>query len=375
MSKDEKVLFITDKKHIKNGIPSGPKICTKNYINVLKNAKLELEKVLASPKSGIKCKLKSKVLEDPYNVYDEKVILKKSTDRLEEGNVGIVAINQVNLLGVGVALKERFGGRITVIGLSHGNQSGDAVHEIARRDMSWGTFLRDTLSLGWTLVQEAQMFTKSIDLMLCMSETEKHINRWLGAERSMVVPRTFEPKFLDWSSVHGRVGFVGSLSHLPNIEGIRRVLTALEQKDVPPSVDVRIVGRPKSVGRELETSFSSATYCGRLPQEEFKSEASTWGLFLNPIWWYARGATTKLSQAIEWGIPVLTTKPGMRGYRWSKGEVQVVDTPEAMADSIIEATKKPSLLSEWAAEVRIVAQNGPSLDELGDELSDHLRSI
>jgi hypothetical protein len=227
------------------------------------------------------------------------------------------------------------------------------------------------------IVQEARSFTDVVDLMLCMSEIEQKIDAWLGAERSMVVPRTFEPDFLDWSPVPGRCGFVGTLDHLPNEEGIRRVLRVLEQEwgSEASTVDVRVVGGPEDVGKELERTYSAATYCGRLSQQDFREEAATWGLFLNPIWWYARGATTKLAQAVNWGLPVVTTPPGRRGYSWSRGTIQVADTPEEMAALIVEVARNPERCEQLAEEVRTVSRNGPTLDDLAVSLSNRLDDL
>jgi hypothetical protein len=190
----------------------------------------------------------------------------------------------------------------------------------------------------------------------------------------MVVPRTFEPNFLERSPVPGRCGFVGTLNHTPNEEGIRRVLEVLEQKKVS-SIDLRVVGGPKDVGKELERTFSVVTYCGRLSQRGFREEAATWGLFLNPIWWYARGATTKLAQAVNWGIPVVTTPPGRRGYTWSRGTVQIVETPEEMAMFMVEVARNPERLEQLAEEVRTVSRNGPTLNSLAETLDNHLDDL
>ena len=173
-----------------------------------------------------------------------------------------------------------------------------------------------------------------------MSEIEQKINAWLGAKRSMVVHRTFNPEFLDWSPVKGRVGFVGTLDHLPNKEGIVRLLKVLEDRKIDASgLEVRIVGGPEDVGNQLERRFSAVTYCGPLPQKAFKQEASTWSIFLNPIWWYARGASTKLAQAVNWGLPVVSTSPGKRGYTWSQGSLQITDTPDEMAALLIRVAR------------------------------------
>jgi hypothetical protein len=371
-------LLVSNKSHIDGEIPSGPIVCTKNYINLLEKCKIDIEILTTSPKLSRVEKLKNKIVKRPYRKYDNENIYQKVSSKIEKDEIEILILNQVNLTKIGAEVKKRLEKNVKVIVLSHGNESGDELHEAVRRVRKKGTSIAkaaDATQLGWMLLEEAQMFTEAVDLMLCMSEIEEHINAWLGASESMVVPRIFEPSFLDRSPVQGRVGFVGSLKHLPNTEGIRRVLTALESEDIPESLDIRIVGGPPEEGSHLETSFDTVTYCGRLPQEDFKSEAATWGLFLNPIWWYARGATTKLAQAIEWGIPAVTTKPGMRGYTWSKGNIPVADTPEAMARLIIQTTEEPSILTEWAEDVRTVAKNGPSVADLATELSSHLRHI
>jgi glycosyltransferase involved in cell wall biosynthesis len=227
------------------------------------------------------------------------------------------------------------------------------------------------------MIQEARVFTSVADLVLCMSEVEQKIDAWLGAERSMVVPRTFEPDFIDWSPVPGRCGFVGTLNHLPNEEGIRRVLAVLERdwKEELSAVDLRVVGGPEEVGNELERAHPAVTYCGRLSQQDFREEAATWGLFLNPIWWYARGATTKLAQALNWGLPVVTSAPGRRGYTWSRGTIQIAETPEEMAALIVEVARNPERPRQLAEEARTVAQNGPTLGDLSVSLSKHLDEL
>lgn len=369
------IVFVGDENHLSSDIPGGVQVCTQEYLALFRECGFELDVLPVRPKRDVWTRLTRKIIADPYARYDIPAITERAAERIRDTSASIVAINQVTLLGVGEALKGRFGDALGIIALSHGNESGDALHEIVRGEETWRNRSLQALRLGWMLMHEARTFIEGVDLMLCMSEIEQHIDAWLGANRSMVVPRTFDPQFLDWSPVRGRAGFVGTLDHLPNEEGIRRVLEALEKQELPPSVDLRIVGGPEATGRELERTFSAVTYCGRLPQVEFEAEVATWGLFLNPIWWYARGATTKLAQGISWGIPVVTTTPGMRGYTWTKGEVKVTDTPEAMAQVIVDAAEEPSVLSGWAEEVRTVARNGPTIDQVASEFEDHLRSL
>lgn len=370
------LLFVSDRSHLDSEIPGGVQICTQEYMDLLKETGFELTTLPVTPRKDIQRRVLNRSFPNPYRQYDAEAIAEQARSRIADSNTTVVAINQVNLLPVGRVLKNKME-EITILSLSHGNESGDTLHEVLRKSGGWLDWWTDALQLGRMIIQEARAFTNVVDLMLCMSEMEQNINAWMGAERSMVVPRTFEPDFLNWSPVRGRFGFVGTLNHLPNEEGIRRVLEALERRHGAglPSIEVRIVGGPEDAGEELEHRFPSATYCGRLPQKDFKQEAATWGLFLNPIWWYARGASMKLAQAVNWGLPVVTTHPGKRGYTWSKGTVQVSETPDEMAGLLVKATRKPQMLQRFAEESRTVAQNGPTLDNLSTSLSRHLDEL
>ncbi len=369
------LLFISDKAHLDADIPGGVQICTQEYIDLLKETGFDLTVLPVSPRRDLQYRVLNRLFPDPYSRYDASIIADRAIAKIVDEEISVVAINQVSLLPVGRVLKNRLDTEVTLLALSHGNESGDTLHEVLRRSESWVERAAGALRLGWMMIQEARAFTGVVDLMLCMSEIEKKIDAWLGAERSMVVPRTFEPDFLDWSPVPGRCGFVGTLNHLPNEEGIRRLLRVLERKKKASGVDLRVVGGPEDVGNELEHTYSVVTYCGRLSQRDFREEAATWGLFLNPIWWYARGATTKLAQAVSWGLPVVTTPQGRRGYTWSRGTVEVAETPEEMAALLVDVTEKPERLEQLAEGARTVARNGPTLNGLSASLSDHLGDL
>jgi hypothetical protein len=371
------LLFISDEAHLDAGIPGGVQICTQEYMDLLRETGFDVTVLSVSPRRDLRHRVLNRLFPDPYSRYDASSIADRAIAKIVDDEISVVAINQVSLLPVGRVLKNRLGTEITLLGLSHGNESGDTLHEVLRRSGGWTDRMTGALRLGWMMIQEARSFTDVVDLMLCMSEIEQKINAWLGAECSMVVPRTFEPDFLDWSPVPGRCGFVGTLDHLPNEEGIRRVLGVLEQEweSKASTVDLRVVGGPEDVGKELERTYSVATYCGRMSQRGFREEAATWGLFLNPIWWYARGATTKLAQAVNWGLPIVTTPPGRRGYSWSRGTIQVAETPGEMAALIVEVARNPKRCEQLAEEVRTVSRNGPTLDDLSLSLTNRLDDL
>ena len=176
----------------------------------MKKSGFKLVYLSVKPRHDFKNRALNRVFPNPYNRYNMEAIADRAVSKIVDNNSSVVAINQVNLLPVARILKKQINEEICVISLSHGNESGDLLHEMLRESGGWLSRSAAALQIGRVMLQEAKLLTNFVDLMLCMSEIEEKINAWLGAKRSMVVHRTFKPEFLDWSPVEGRVGFVGT---------------------------------------------------------------------------------------------------------------------------------------------------------------------
>lgn len=205
------------------------------------------------------------------------------------------------------------------------------------------------------------------EAVLAISEMDRQINNWLGARRSMFVPRTFEPEDIGWEPDLTRVGFVGSLHHKPNLDGLVAVLEAVEQHDFG-ALRVRIVGGPPDAGKALQARFRSVVYVGQLEDADLKREAATWAAFLNPVFWYSRGASTKLAIGINWGLPVISTPPGNRGYQWADGDFMTVERPDEMASALLKLVGSEAEVRELAARVGHVARSGPTIRKLAETI-------
>ena len=356
-------LFVTEGAFIDPSNSGGVARCSTEYIALLEAVGLQVVPHIVTATRAVVPRVKAKVGIEAYELYGAP-LASGILDRLEETGASLVALNQVYFLPVAHELR-RLRPDIRIVVLSHGNESGDFLHEALRTERSSWQRRLDQARLGLMIHREGEGF-QNVDAVLCLSETERHINLWLGAPEVVTVPRTWSPHFLDWTPVAGRVGFVGALNHLPNTEGVGRVLDALDSMEAG-GVEVRIVGGGGG-GEKLVERFAGSTYLGRLSDAELVKEASTWSLFLNPVWWHARGASTKLAQAIEWGIPIATSPAGMRGYEWGDGELLVTETPEAMAAAVIRIASEPELASGIADSVRRVAQSAPSLEEIAERI-------
>ena len=58
--------------------------------------------------------------------------------------------------------------------------------------------------------------------------------------------------------------------------------------------------------------------------------------FLNPVFYYSKGVSTKLAKGMNWGLPVISTVAGNRGYIFKRGGVITCYNPDEMAKEITD---------------------------------------
>lgn len=362
-----KMLVVSSENHLNANIPGGVQVCTNEYIDLLKLVGYEIDLLPLKYSSNLWKRVKIRLGIEVYDRFDIEKVIGQLLKKIDETGVKYVALNQVNLMKFAPIIKKRYHDAVKVIVLSHGNFSGDFLHEITREKKGWLSKIRDIIRLGYSVYEESYHFIHYIDAILCLSETEKEINNWLGCPNNVFIPRMFNPQFLDWKPIPNHIGFVGTLNHPPNIIGLEMLLKELK-KSYTPGLKLRIVGKPQEIGKRLAHEYDFVEYVGHLSEEELKAEASTWCMFLNPLFWYSRGATTKLAQGINWGLPVVSTRPGNRGYVWQKGSLLVAENPTHMAKLINQKMDK-EILDKLSYEVKLIAQSGPTVSDLKNEIT------
>lgn len=369
------LVFVSDELHLNAHIPGGVQICTNEYIRLLEACGFGVDPFPIVHTRRLWVRLKIKLGLEVYQRYDFSAIFPALRKRIDMLDAKVVALNQVAMLGFAPLLRETYGEAITILILSHGNESGDFLHEIVRRPNCGNAIkrIRDMCRLGFVICHEAKVFAGDVDVVMAISDTDRHINNWLGARRSLFIPRTFQYEDIGWSPDLNRVGFVGSLNHKPNLDGLVAVLAELERCDYG-SLRIRVVGGPSDVGTALQARFQSVEYVGHLEDEDLRREASTWAAFLNPVFWYSRGASTKLAMGINWGLPIISTTPGNRGYCWSEGDLVTVETPAEMVRAIFDLVRTQAGVRECAEHVRQVARSGPTIGGLADAIRPALLS-
>ena len=114
---------------------------------------------------------------------------------------------------------------------------------------------------------------------------------------------------------------------------------------------------------------------GYLNQSELGAEVSTWAFFLNPVFYYSRGVSTKLAKALSWGLPVITTSIGCRGYQWEKGDPIFAEDVNDFAYKIMELSSNYETLDKAKLQIMEMVKSMSDLNKISKKLEFFLKSI
>ncbi|WP_207422785.1 glycosyltransferase [Desertivirga brevis] len=377
MNNNPKALFITNPHDLNSQISGGVQICSQYFLNILK-IKFEIQVFEVQISTNPLHRLYRKLRIDGYKLYNPTQYLATLEHLVENEGIKTIFFNKSELIRFCEPLKKRFGERIKLVILSHGNETGDFLHDIVLGKLGRGgpSKVVELYRLGLNLYTESLYRRYYVDLVCSMSETEAHIERWLSAKKTFIIPQIIsneEP--VQWQKKLGIVGFVGTLNHTPNYEALKEILQTLKNLNVS-NVTLEIVGGPENIGQDLAKEFSQARYLGRLNDEELKNRISGWSLFLNPIFWYSRGASMKLSKAIAYEIPLVTTEAGRRGYFWNEGKViETANNPYDFVQQILKYCNNEFELSLIQQEVRKAKNSSPTASEIANSLANTIKLL
>ena len=275
-------------------------------------------------------------------------------------NAGWVLLNQSEAAPLAVELADLRARGVRIGLLSHGTDSADYLHVARiRAEFHAGPAIsaHDHRWLGDALFEE-QVQHRNVDAVLCLSETDRLQAEWLGARNVAVLPRVITDRSLDRQPVAGRIGTIATLTHEPNYEGIVLLCRALARLPGHSDVRLRLVGNPAALGERLAREFTFIDYLGGLTDAQLTEEARTWSVFVNPMFCYPRGCSTKLAVPLEWRMPVATTRAGARGYVWDETLVPLVETPDELA-ALARRLSDPVKGAQQLPAVRALAERSP----------------
>ncbi|WP_017654676.1 glycosyltransferase [Fortiea contorta] len=360
-------LFVSDAAYLKDS-PGGVQICTQEYLRTLEAAGFDISLFKYTPETRILTRLRRKLKPKPYTYRLPTELAKNVVSLVKEKDIKWIFLNQVDTAPIAKYLRENLGEKCKIILLSHGLESTDIFHAMRTKngESAFGKVTSSDLEfLAQSLVSEC-IHRQYIDYVFCLSAFETEIEHWLGAKNVTWLPRTIPANPLPWNPDSSRLGFVGTIDHTPNREGLILFLEALE-KIASGNVCLRLVGGPESVAKTIIQRFPFVEYLGRLSNEELEKEASTWSCFVHPLFCYSRGCSTKLAISLGWEIPVITTPAGCRGYSWNQGNLPLAETPDSLAElalKMLNTEVAVNIQKEMAA----IVNSAPTLSNVAEKV-------
>lgn len=318
-------LFVTLRGHLQAG-GGGVQWCSREYHDTLDAAGLAPQVLPFDIDRGLRARLLRRLRPRPYAHRLPAGLAAEIAAQARRLDSRWCFLNNTDALALAPALRAA-APDLRLVFLSHGAELTDVINNLR---LAPETAPREQHAAPWLgrLLQEELRLRASLHGAVVISEPDLLVEEWLGSPRVAYLPRSVPSTPLPLAPVVGRVGCVATLDHGPNLHGLRLLADALAPH---PEVRLRLVGGPAPVGRELASRHPAIDYLGRLDEDALRAEAATWRAFVNPIFCPARGASTKVATALGWGLPVLTTPHGARGYRWPAGTLPLADGPAALA--------------------------------------------
>lgn len=367
----EEVVFITNKIFIDLTLPEGGvRVCTLEFIDLLK-AGYQVIFLPVSVNRSLVFRLKFKLGIDVYEDYNPSDYFQQLSELVIKKGIKKFFINLSNATDFAGYLKKTFPEHnLKTILCSHGNESGDFLHQSARfsNDLPTVKRLFSAWRLGKILQKEALYRLQYIDCVLTVSQVEERLEQWIGAKKTYLVPRVFKGNFLEWKPIAGRIGFVGDIRHEPNFYGLLQLCEAIEREDKDKKIELRLIGKEDENSSILKKKFSFVTALGYMDDCALQNEAATWSYYLNLVFYYSKGVSTKLSKGINWGLPVISTTAGNRGYFFRGGDIVTIDDPRKIVEYLLQTINKEQMVYHDREGVMKVVKNTITFEEIMKDL-------
>ncbi len=345
-------------------VAGGIQIFTREHLAVMAAAGFDLTVLSYNTDRRWQTRLRRLLRRRPYANLLPPTLADEIVAACRRADCRHVFLNLEETAEVAVELKQRLGDDVLVVLLSAGLNSVDELHSLRGK----GT---EAVTAGEFAFLGQQFLTEmrhrcSLDLVLCLAPFEVEIERWLGARKVDWLPRTIPVNPLPWHPAGQRLGCVSTLHHYPNMEGLILFLDAFS-RIAPPPARFRLVGGPRAKGEALARSYPCMDYVGPLDDAALAVEAATWNCFVHPLFYYARGCSTKLAVALGWHLPVATTHAGARGYAWREGDLLLTNNPDGLA--ALACRYFDLKVADAAREqVKMAVRSSPTLRDVAEKL-------
>jgi hypothetical protein len=363
----ERLLFITNRRYL-DRTGGGVQWCTREYLETLQEAGFDVLIHDYLPDRSLPSRLIRKLRPRPFHSIVPSSLVNEVAGKVLEQKIGWIAYNNTEVCTIAGRLRKLLPESKHLF-LSHGAEITDELNAIILSPKSIPSYRHSPLWLGQSLLAQVA-HRQAIDASICISAEDIQFERWFGARNMLFLPRQVPMHRLNWNPQIGVIGTVATLDHAPNRHGLEAIASCISSRDL----QLRVVGGPERIGRFLESTYPCIHYCGRLSDHDLEIEAASWMGFINPIFCQARGASTKVATALGWGLPILSTPQGVRGYIWDESALPLSTTPSGLSDlaQTYAFADDPEQLRVRALSV---AQRAPSLGQTADQLASFLMRL
>ncbi len=330
----------------------GVQRCSREYCDALRAAGFDLRMEIFSLDGSLSARVRRRITPAPHRHFLPAGLARRCLQAADTAGTNLIFLNHSETGPLAAELHALSPQPLHIVMLSHGLDSTDFLHEADISGASDRRPRRTASALGRLLFTEMRE-RPEFAAVFCLSEVDLQIEHWLGTRRACLLPRIVEDRPLPWRPVPGRMGTVSTLDHPPNWDGLVRFCEALAAAGAA-DVRLRVVGGPAERGRALAAAHAGVEYLGPFDDAQLAAEAATWAVFVNPIFRYARGCSTKLAQPLSWRLPAATTRAGARGYRWDETVVPLANDAAELARLALPLARSPGPASRAAVE-RIAA--------------------
>jgi glycosyltransferase involved in cell wall biosynthesis len=236
---------------------------------------------------------------------------------------------------------------VAVILVSLGLHSLDFMFD-AQRAPGLRSFLKRLRRIGLIgrMLETEREIVSVVEAVWSMNATEAEVVRWLGGKRVSVMPQACVARDIACRPVRGRFGYVGSLTHALNASGLDSVIGALGSRGSnPETLEIRVVGSPYASMTRRWSDVRQVSMLGPLPEDEFLAECASWSAMIHPLFVWGKGRSLKVTTALELGLPLISTAPGVRGYDLEPSRDFVcADDPPGFVGEMLRCADDPQLL-------------------------------
>ncbi|MEO6109543.1 MAG: glycosyltransferase [Candidatus Saccharimonadales bacterium] len=212
------------------------------------------------------------------------------------------------------------------------------------------------------------------DTTLLVSEKEIEMLRTSGVDANLAVISNIHSLDLEsYKSTYEKrhdIIFVGNYAHIPNRDAARwlsKEIFPLIRKQLP-SVTLHLVGANLSDELSREIQGTGVKVHGFVEDDQLVKLLRTSRVFLAPLR-YGAGVKGKIGQAIEHGLPVVTTSIGAEGMYLVNGESCIeADVPELFAHGVAELYTNKKLWNEVQTNAKTVLVDYFSADAATKDL-------